>query len=392
MRASVFVIFLSIVLFIYFVVNFYIFRRGWQALSGAGTYRTIFLIGFLILVLSYPLGRFAEHFSRNGFTEFLVFLGSIYLGIMVYALFLVLIIDLLRLVNHFTGFFPNFIRQNGQKSAEFATLFVVVVTVLIVIAGYVNTLFPRIRTLELTVPKTAGNLSALNVVVASDIHLGTIIRNGQLEGIIERINSLDPDIVLLPGDIVDEDVGPLVDQNMSATLQKIKSRLGVYASTGNHEYFGGVERAVAYIEKGNIKVLQDTLVKVADAFYIIGRKDRMAERMGSGRKSLAEIMDGVDHQYPLILMDHEPIGLDEAGKNGIDLQLSGHTHHGQLFPFNYITKAVYELSWGYLRKESTNYYVSCGVGTWGPPVRTNSVPEIVRIILRFKEKEREMIE
>jgi hypothetical protein len=249
MRASVFVIFLSIVLFIYFVVNFYIFRRGWQALSGAGTYRTIFLIGFLILVLSYPLGRFAEHFSRNGFTEFLVFLGSIYLGMMVYALFLVLIIDVLRLINHFTGFFPNFIRQNGQKSAEFATLFVVVVTVLIVLAGYVNTLFPRIRTLELTIPKTAGNLTELNLVVASDIHLGTIIRNGHLERIIERINSLDPDIVLLPGDIVDEDVGPLVDQNMSATLQKIKSRLGVYASTGNHEYFGGVERAVAYIEK-----------------------------------------------------------------------------------------------------------------------------------------------
>jgi predicted MPP superfamily phosphohydrolase len=84
-------------------------------------------------------------------------------------------------------------------------------------------------------------------------------------------------------------------------------------------------------------------VKVADAFYVIGRKDRMAERMGNGRKSLVEIIDGIDHQYPLILMDHEPIGLDEARKNGIDLQLSGHTHHGQLFPFNYITKAVYEV-------------------------------------------------
>ena len=384
MKTSMFVIFLSIVLFIYFVVNFYIFRRGWQALSGAGTYRTIFLISFLFLVLSYPLGRFGEQLSRNGFTEFLVYIGSFYLGIMVYALFFVLIIDFLRLINHFTGFFPGFIRENGQKSAEFATLFVAVVTVLIVLAGHINTLYPRIRTMELAIPKMAGNISELNVVVASDIHLGTIIRNGHLERIIDRINSLDPDIVLLPGDIVDEDVGPLIDQNMSVTLEKIKSRLGVYAITGNHEYFGGVERAVAYIEKGNITVLQDTLVKVADAFYVIGRKDRMAERMGNGRKSLADIMSGVDHKYPLILMDHQPYGLDEARRNGVDLQLSGHTHHGQLFPFNYITRAVYELSWGYLQKGSTHYYVSCGVGTWGPPVRTNSIPEIVQFKLRFE--------
>jgi len=95
-------------------------------------------------------------------------------------------------------------------------------------------------------------------------------------------------------------------------------------------------------------------------------------------------MTGVDHQYPLILMDHQPYGLDEARRNGVDLQLSGHTHHGQLFPFNYITRAVYELSWGYLQKGSTHYYVSCGVGTWGPPVRTNSIPEIVQFKLRFE--------
>ena len=94
-------------------------------------------------------------------------------------------------------------------------------------------------------------------------------------------------------------------------------------------------------------------------------------------------MKGVDHSMPVILMDHQPFGLHEAVENGVDLQLSGHTHHGQLWPFSFITKRVYELSWGYLKIGDTHFYVSCGVGTWGPPVRTGNSPEIMNIILSF---------
>lgn len=94
-------------------------------------------------------------------------------------------------------------------------------------------------------------------------------------------------------------------------------------------------------------------------------------------------MNGVDISHPVILMDHQAFRLEEAESNGIDLQLSGHTHHGQLWPFNFITKKVYELSWGYKKKGKTHYYVSSGVGTWGPPIRTGNRPEIVNIRLRF---------
>jgi predicted MPP superfamily phosphohydrolase len=95
-------------------------------------------------------------------------------------------------------------------------------------------------------------------------------------------------------------------------------------------------------------------------------------------------MAEVDKSYPVILMDHQPFRLAEAEANGVDLQLSGHTHHGQLWPFNLITKKVYELSWGYKKKGSTHYYVSCGVGTWGPPIRTANRPEIINIKLQFE--------
>ena len=108
--------------------------------------------------------------------------------------------------------------------------------------------------------------------------------------------------------------------------------------------------------------------------------------MGDKRTSLTDLVKDLDKNLPHILMDHQPFHLEQAEINGIDLQISGHTHHGQLFPFHWITKLVYEQSWGYSKKENTHYYVSCGVGTWGPPARTNSVPEIVQIKLKFKKE------
>ena len=107
---------------------------------------------------------------------------------------------------------------------------------------------------------------------------------------------------------------------------------------------------------------------------------------GIARKTFDQILDGRDRSRPLIAMDHQPFHLDEAVKAGVDLQLSGHTHHGQLWPFNFITKAIYEVSWGYLKKGGTQFYVSSGVGTWGPPVRTGNRPEILRIELRSDQQ------
>ncbi|HET7152240.1 MAG TPA: metallophosphoesterase, partial [Candidatus Kapabacteria bacterium] len=104
---------------------------------------------------------------------------------------------------------------------------------------------------------------------------------------------------------------------------------------------------------------------------------------GKQRKPLEELMRSVDKQRPVILMDHQPFRLEEAVQNGVDLQLSGHTHHGQLWPFNFITKRMYEVSWGYKKKENTHFYVSCGAGTWGPPIRTGNTPEIMHIRLSF---------
>jgi predicted MPP superfamily phosphohydrolase len=131
-------------------------------------------------------------------------------------------------------------------------------------------------------------------------------------------------------------------------------------------------------------VLRDTAILVDNRFYLVGREDRDRSRfIGKPRKELDELMQTVNLSLPVIMMDHQPFNLGRVAKLGIDLQLSGHTHHGQMWPFNHITTAIYELSRGYKMIGNTHFYVSTGFGTWGPPVRLGNRPEIVQIILKF---------
>lgn len=378
MKKSSFAIFFSIVFTVYGLVNFYIFITGWHAIPGS--YNSWYLVLFLILSFSYLGGRFLEK-ARPGFiSTILIWLGSFWLAAMVYFLFSVILIDIARLINLITPFIP----KDHTALNIFAFRLVTSVVFIVVLFGFLNARSPRVKNLTLDIPKNANGIKQLKIAVASDIHLGTIISKPRIEKIVKIINSLDADLVLLPGDVVDEDIGPVIRQNLGETLRKIKSKFGVYAITGNHEYIGGAEPACKYLEEHGIIELRDRHVKVANSFYIIGREDRAIKSFaGKTRKELKEIMQGIDKSLPMILMDHQPVKLEEAQTEGIDLQLSGHTHHGQLWPFNFITKKIYSLSMGYRKKGNTHYYVSCGTGTWGPPVRTGNRPEIISLTLNF---------
>jgi len=240
------------------------------------------------------------------------------------------------------------------------------------------------KTYKFKIKKNAGELKSLNVVMASDIHLGTIIGKSHLAKIKDRVNELNPDIVLLAGDIIDEDISSVIKNNVGEELARFKSKYGIYAVTGNHEYIGGVENACKYLSAQGVNVLRDSVTKIDNSFYLVGREDRSKNQFtGNKRKELYNLLKEVDKSFPLILMDHQPFGLNEAFENNIDLQLSGHTHYGQLWPLNYIVEKIYNPSWGYVINGNTHYYVSCGVGGWGPLVRTGSRPEIINFIITF---------
>jgi predicted MPP superfamily phosphohydrolase len=383
-RTHTFIIFFSIIIVLYGLINTYIYLRGLQAIPSASSLRQWFTIVFWFLALSYFAARLLERIALSWLTDGLVWIGSFWLGAMAYFVVILLVIDVVRLANYFMPFFPAVITQNYQQTKQLVALVVTGIVLLTVFGARLNQMSPQIKTLELTIHKKSP-LTELNIAMISDVHLGTIICNSHFMRIVEKINSLNPDIVLFAGDLVDEDIEPVIRQNLGETLRQIKSKYGIFAVTGNHEYIGGVEAACKYLGDHGVVMLRDSVVKVADAFTLVGREDISARQFGSHqRKPLGELMNAVDKSLPIILMDHQPVHLNEAAEQGVDLQFSGHTHNGQLWPFNYIADAVYEVSWGYKKKGNTHIYVSCGVGTWGPPMRTGNRPEVVNVKLKFE--------
>jgi hypothetical protein len=246
---------------------------------------------------------------------------------------------------------------------------------------------PVLRCIDLTVAKKSSAMSGLTLAVVSDIHFGTVLGEGHMKKIVRLVKEARPDIVLLAGDVFDEDIDDAKRGAIVGLLKEIASvpPLGVYAVTGNHDYYSGLAKAIAVLGEGGVIVLQDSSVVINKAFNLIGRKDLTAKRLRERRKSLKEIMGPIDRNLPCILMDHQPFHLEEAQANGVDVQFSGHTHHGQLFPLNLLYRWIYETSWGHIQKGKTQIIVSCGAGTWGPLMRTNSPSEVLKIRMKFEE-------
>ncbi len=386
MRTVGFFIFLGIFFSIYGLLNFYIFVRGWQSIPQGSTLRSAYAIVFWIVAVSFIAGRMLERIWASALSDLLIWMGSFWIAAMLYFFIAAVFLDLLRAVNYFIPFFPSFVTSNYAQAKYFTSAGTIGLVAILILAGHINALIPRIRTLDLVVDKRGEGMQAVNIVAVSDIHLGTIVGRHRFDHIVEQINSLNPDVVLLPGDIVDEDLAPVINQNLGEALKKIKPRFGVFAVTGNHEYIGGVEEACDYLTRHDVVMLRDQAVKVNGSFFLVGREDRSRRQFtGQTRRTLEELMAGVDRSYPVILMDHQPFRLQEAVGQKIDLQLSGHTHYGQLWPVNYIIEAMYEVAWGYRKISDTGVYVSSGAGTWGPPVRIGNHPEIVNIRLRFRK-------
>jgi len=303
---------------------------------------------------------------------------------MLYFFLLILSLDLIRLFNHFFHFLPKVFYTDYGKTKLIIFYLSLAVVSLVVLSGFINARTARIKVLSYIIPKKVNGVKSLRMVMVSDVHMGNLIAKRKTNRLVTKINELKPDIVVFAGDLVDEDLAPVIKNNLGEALTKIQSRLGVFAIPGNHEYIGGAEDAIKYLSEHGIIMLRDTSVFLENSFYLVGRDDRDKIRFtGKKRKEISELLYGIDKSFPIILLDHQPFNLNKAADLGVDLQLSGHTHHGQVWPFNYITNAMYDVSWGTKKIGETQYYVSSGFGTWGPPIRIGNRPEIVLINLTF---------
>jgi hypothetical protein len=355
--------------------NSYIMLRGWQALPPASVFRPIYLVSGIVLFIALLTGMIFSNSMPQVVAKAVCFAGFSYIIIFSYLLISFLFVDIVRLFNLVIQMRPVYM-ANFRLWMMVATLGV---TGIAMIAGNYRFNHPSVVTLNLSTKNPRQN-KVLTIVAASDIHLGISIDKKRLQSYVKMMNDQHPDIVLLAGDISDRSMIPVIKQNMLEEFSNIKAPMGVYAIYGNHEHYAETPTATAdYLKKAGIVVLRDSACLVDNSFYLIGRDDRTNQK----RKTLKEIVKGLDMKYPRILMDHQPFHLEEAENNNIDLQLSGHTHNGQFFPINLIIKSFYELSYGYLKKGNTHYYVSSGLGLWGPQYRIGTQSELVVIHLKM---------
>ena len=353
---------------LYLAGNIYIFYRGAQALSSQS-----FGVKVLLSVLfwSGALSFFVSFLGRN--VKFPIALahtfyevGSSWLVFTLYMVTCLLLFDLFKLFN-----------ITFKYSFYLSSL----LTICLLSYGYYNYRHPQTKVFNIVINKPiVHNQQPLKVVAVSDVHLGNGTGKGQLKRYVEMINAQHPDLILIGGDLIDNSVIPLYAERMQEELSQLKAPLGIYMVPGNHESFSDIHKCKTFLQETPIQMLRDTVVPLPNNIQLVGRDDRT----NKSRLSLQALTKKIDPSKPVILLDHQPYDLSETEKNGIDLQFSGHTHRGQIWPISLITDYLFDQSYGYRQWGNSHIYVSSGLSLWGPPFRIGTNSEMVIFNIQCK--------
>lgn len=344
----------------------------------AKTLRVLFGAFFVLLIAAFPAAETLSHRGTEGGLKGVMIAGYDALPLLMYLVLTVVLADLaiaaarlLKLVS------KDAVRAPGFRRLRLAVM--LVIPILVVVGGIVNFHWLRIQEYTVEVPRRSSSLRDLTIAFASDFHLGAITEDGFMNRFVAKVEAANPDIVLIGGDILEGDRRNEDTSRFEAQFRRLHPKYGVYAVPGNHERHGGTGKD--FFDGAGIRLLEDAVVKIDDAFYLAGRNDARSRN----RKSAADLLKDTPGDLPLILLDHRPTDLENISRTDTDIQLSGHTHYGQLFPINWITNRQYELSWGHIKKNRTHVFVTSGIQLWGPPVRTAGSSEVLIIHVLFRE-------
>ncbi len=378
-------IFLIIVFTVYFLTNFYLWMKGHRALSGAGFSTTWYTVVFLVLASTFIAGKILEHSYTNLFSDILNVIGGFWMAFMLYGFLIWLTADILLLLQKPFHLIPE---TAIPKMRLWLFAGAIATTLLLIVIGFFNAVSPVVKRYDLTAGKSFGKGNEpMSIVAVSDIHLGSIIRRRSMKHLTEMISEEKPDLVLFLGDLIDGSIGPVLRDDLLAYLKLPELPYGKYAITGNHEFMSDLKKSIPYIESKGIRVLSDEVIILDNGLQIIGRTDRTAmQGSGPGRASLDSLLSLTDPGSPVLLLDHQPYDLSALAGTPVDLQLSGHTHNGQMWPFTIAVNRMFELSHGYKKFGNTHVIVSSGFGIWGPRMRIGTRPEILSITLRGRSE------
>lgn len=263
------------------------------------------------------------------------------------------------------GILKIFIPQ-AQKTLK--TIYLLSFAGLIGLSLY-NTYVPTVRYFTVQLDKATP---PLRLGVASDLHLGKIFGGKQLDKLAQIMRAEKVDIILLPGDIMDDNVDAYLDEQMASHLAKLQAPLGVYATLGNHDFFGDQKRIEQEIRAVGIVPLMDQTIQIGDRITLVGRNDDLVKN----RPSLKQLLQGANLNLPVIVMDHRPTDVEINSQEPMDIQVSGHTHNGQIFPANLIVQYFYRIAYGHENINGRDIFVTSGYGLWGIPFRLGTQSEI----------------
>jgi predicted MPP superfamily phosphohydrolase len=367
-------------------IHYYLWVRLVRDTHLPDPYRTLATGALALLGVMIVVGMVASRFVPRAVGSPVLWVVYIWIGLFFFLFMLTGSVDLVRGLLSLAQRFGATPPPDPERRQFIARVLGAIVGVGgLGLAGYgiVNVLRPvAVKRVKVALSSLPAAASGFRIVQLTDVHVGPTIGKEFIEELVRRVNALEPDLVAITGDLVDGTVAEL--GALVAPLGNLKAKEGVFFVTGNHEYYSGVDEWLPFLESLGVRVLRNEHVAIrgAEGFDLAGIDDASAASYGRGHGAdLHRAVSGREASRALVLLAHQPRGIDLAERLGVDLQLSGHTHGGQLFPWNFVVKLVFPFLSGLYRQGRTQVYVSEGTGYWGPPMRVGTAAEITHIEL-----------
>jgi len=368
--------FLILYISIYLLMHAYVFYHAWRSVQyGKKTVAATVLFS-VFMVFSPILVRVMERNGLEAWPRFLAYSGYTWMGILFLFLAVALVYDVSALGKRI---FLVVRKQPWSLTADYRRKrFITQLVIVLAIYGYGLFEASQIRTVNITVnsPKISPQMGKFRIVQVSDVHLGLIVREKRLQRILEKVRGAEPDLLVSTGDLVDGQLNDL--SGVGKMLEQVNPPFGKLAVTGNHEFYAGIDQSLAFTEKAGFMMLRNETINVNGVAFV-GVDDRTAERFGeSGRVGEPELLRRQPRRTFTVLLKHRP-EIDPKSVGLFDIQLSGHIHRGQIFPFTLLTRLASGYLGGMNMLEYGYLYISNGSGTWGPPIRFLAPPEVTVI-------------
>ncbi len=373
-------LFLLVFFLVYGGVHAYAFLKARSAFGFGFRTGLLVTLFMLLMILAPVIVRLSEKEGLEIFARAASYVGYLWMGVLFLFFSASLCVDIYRIIVHLGAAVLQKSPSPFMPSARLSFFVPFALSLVIAVYGYFEARDIRTERIVIKSAKIPAAAGTITIAQISDVHLGLIVREGRLQRILDQVKKANPDILISTGDFVDGQMNDMT--RMVKPFLPITPRYGKYAITGNHEFYAGLDQALDFTRKAGFTILRDEAVTVADAIVIAGIDDETVRYYdGTGHKTEEALLAPLPRDRFVLYLKHRPL-VDSAAVGLFDLQLSGHVHKGQIFPFSLLTRLHYPVYAGFAQlSNGSSLYVSRGSGTWGPPIRFLAPPEVTIVEL-----------